>query len=62
MHMAKSNGSMKSTIGSGFDCPTIGSIVPKGHTLVRGSDGKWQIVRKQANNKRADSLIAKKEE
>lgn len=58
MYMAKSNENM---IGSGFNCPTIGSAIPKGYTLACGSDGKWQIVRKQVNNKRADNLIAKKE-
>lgn len=43
MHMTKSN---ISTIGSGLDCPTIGSAIPKGYTLALGSNGRWQLVRK----------------
>lgn len=31
--------------GTGFDCPTIGSTIPKGYKLVCGVDNRWRLVK-----------------
>ena len=37
--------------GSGFDCPTIGKIIPSGCIMEKTSDGKWIIKEGDANGK-----------